>query len=284
MYCLLFFFFFFFFFFRYVAGGRAVMLATSRDAAHERPKNAAGEHYSLITSGFIDIARLVADARKYPELFKFYIAHAFFSGAYAAGVSVSVSFLVAVTKIDTGIFAVFALVNQIIGVIGALLSIKLMKRKNASIKGILVGTLILGMVVNAVVVFFVVGPDNTSIMVMFLVLPFGGFVSGVQTSCMRAMCSTLCPGGEEAKYMGLLNFFGSLLGWLGPIAYVVINESTGNIHMAVSVIFFMYLITFMIFCCVNPEAGRADVRPTLGKRRKSLAAGDLKLGGDEEAK
>ena len=97
-----------------------------------------------------------------------------------------------------------------------------------------------------------------------------GNVFGAQHSVMRALLSEIAPGGSEVEFMGLLNTCGALLGWSGPLLFIVFNEVM-DINVALLSLGILYLFAAVSLSFIDMGEAHNLVLATMDKRRKSIA-------------
>lgn len=114
------------------------------------------------------------------------------------------------------------------------------------------------------------------------IVPFFAVAWGVGVSVIgtanTAMFSGMVPGGKERGFFGLKTTSGKLLGWLPSFIFVIVNESTGNLELAMFSISMFFVASLPFILMVDMDRAAKAIHHTQGMRRRSVATGLAKPG------
>ena len=103
-----------------------------------------------------------------------------------------------------------------------------------------------------------------------------GISSGIWLSSGQAFFASLVPGGQEATFTGMYIFANKILDWLPPLLFVVINQATGSLTIAMygSVLIFVVTAAIILYSIDTGKAA-VEIKESMTKRR---VVGDIELG------
>ena len=95
-----------------------------------------------------------------------------------------------------------------------------------------------------------------------------GISSGVWLSSGQAFFASLVPGGQEATFTGMYIFANKVLDWLPPLLFVVINQATGSLMIAMygSVLFFVVTAATVLYS-IDIDKAAVEIKGSMTKRR-----------------
>ena len=96
-----------------------------------------------------------------------------------------------------------------------------------------------------------------------------GVIFGWIFPAQRTLLVMLMPPACEAEMMGFGGFASQLLVWLPPLLFVVMNEATGSLRVAVLVAPLLWGVAFAIYFGLDLEEGRR------ARERAEKSLGDL---------
>jgi MFS-type transporter involved in bile tolerance (Atg22 family) len=120
---------------------------------------------------------------------------------------------------------------------------------------------------------FKVGPTSGTIALVRFYALLWGFGIGVVFSASIAIYAIMIPGGKEASFMGVRTLAGKIIAWAPSMLYTVINETTGNLDMAMfSVCIFLYASLPFLLSVNLSRAKRKALEHNNERRRCTLAS------------
>jgi MFS-type transporter involved in bile tolerance (Atg22 family) len=213
----------------------------------KRPKlREVPEGSNLFTTGFRQIAvttKLVF--REYRALRWFMVA-ILFSPEAGAGVvlSIAVTFLTFHVRMTVTEIAIVSIVMLFCNVPGALLS-KFMCRKINPLRSFRSAELFYA-IVNALIAGTVSGPERKNLVYFYAAL--AGIAFGWMFPSQRTLTVAIIPKGKETEMMGLISFFGQILGWLPALIFTVMNERGVDMRWGMSIVSYFLLTSCLITC------------------------------------
>jgi MFS-type transporter involved in bile tolerance (Atg22 family) len=202
------------------------------------------EGSNIFTTGFRQIAvttRLVF--REYRALRWFMIA-LLFSPEAGAGVvlSIAVTYLTFFVKMTVTEIAITSIIMLFFNIPGAFLA-KLMCRKINPLNSFRCAEMLFA-ISNALIAGTVSGPDKKKLVYVYAAM--AGIAFGWMFPSQRTLTVALIPKGKETEIMGLISFFGQILGWLPALLFTLMNERGVNMRWSLSIISYFLLISM---CC-----------------------------------
>ncbi len=123
---------------------------------------------------------------------------------------------------------------------------------------------------------FKVRPTSGTIWLVRFYSLLWGFGIGMVFSATIAIYAVMIPGGKEASFMGVRTLAGKIIAWAPSMLYTVINETTGNLDLAMfSVCLFLYASLPFLFS-INLSRAKRKARES-DKDRRKCTLGSLPL-------
>lgn len=197
------------------------------------------EDSNLITTGFKQVGKTSRKIWKDYRALKWFMISLLFSPEAGAGVvlSIAVTFLVFVVKMNTLEIAQAALVLQVGNIVGSYFSAWICRHMTPLNSYRLALTLLgISMGVSAIVMD---GPDRKNSVYGFA--SAWGFFMGWTYPSQRVLFVTLIPKGQETEMMGMFFFMGQILGWLPPLLFTIMNENGVDMRWGLGLITFFDL-------------------------------------------
>jgi MFS-type transporter involved in bile tolerance (Atg22 family) len=115
---------------------------------------------------------------------------------------------------------------------------------------------------------FKVGPTSGTKALVMIYATLWGFGIGVVYSATIAIFAVMIPGGKEASFMGVRSLAGKIIAWAPSMLYTVINETTGNLDMAMlSVCAFLWASLPFLFS-INLKRAKSKASENHSMRRR----------------
>jgi len=219
----------------------------------KRPKlRSIPEGSNIFTTGFRQIAITTKHVfRKYRALRWFMIA-LLFSPEAGAGVvlSISVTFLTFYVRMTVTEIAIVSIIMLFCNVPGALIS-RFMCRKINPLNSFRCAVMINAMV-NALIAGTVSGPEKKNLVYPYAAM--AGVAFGWMFPSQRTLTVAIIPKGQETEMMGLVSFFGQILGWLPALIFTIMNENGVDMRWSLSIVgYFLATSCCLTFFCGSYE-------------------------------
>ena len=228
----------------------------------KRPKlREVPEGSNIFTTGFRQIAvttKLVC--REYRALRWFMVA-ILFSPEAGAGVvlSIAVTFLTFHVRMTVTEIAIVSIVMLFFNVPGAMTS-KFMCRKINPLWSFRCAEFFYA-IINGLIAGTVSGPEKKNLVYLYAAL--AGIAFGWMFPSQRTLTVAIIPKGKETEMMGLISFFGQILGWLPALIFTVMNERGVDMRWSMSIVSYFLLTSCLItFLCGSYEDAVALVAHT----------------------
>ena len=215
----------------------------------KRPKlREVPEGSNIFTTGFRQIAvttRLVFG--QYRAL-RWFMCALLFSPEAGAGVvlSIAVTFLTFFVKMTVTEIAAVSIVMLFCNVPGALIS-KFMCRKINPLNSFRCAEIFYA-TVNGLIAGTVTGPERKNL--VYLYAAIAGLAFGWMFPSQRTLTVAIIPKGKETEMMGLISFFGQILGWLPALIFTIMNENGVDMRWGMSIVsYFLLTSCALTFLC-----------------------------------
>jgi len=219
--------------------------------------------HNLFTSGFKQLlvtTKLVF--REYKAL-KWFMIALLFSPEAGAGVvlAIAVTFLTLFVDMNVREIAVVSLLMLFCNIPGAYISKRMCVRINPLNSFRCAEIMFAG--VNALIAGTVTGSTDKDKGLVYFYAALVGVAFGWMFPSQRTLAVALIPKGQETEIMGLISFFGQILGWLPVFVFTAMNENGVSMRWGLaSVSFFLMLSCFLTLFCGNFEDAVALVAHT----------------------
>ncbi|KAL9186265.1 hypothetical protein ACHAXT_005503 [Thalassiosira profunda] len=217
----------------------------------KRPKlREVPEGSNLYTTGFKQLMSTAKVVFKNYRALKWFMIALLFSPEAGAGVvlSIAVTFVTFLVQMSVREISIVSLILLITTVPGAYLS-KLMCRWINPLNSFRCAEILFA-IGNALFAGLVTGSTQRD---KYLVYTFGGILGvalGWMFPSQRTLAVALIPKGQETEIMGLISFFGQIVGWLPAFVFTAMNQNGVSMRWGVSTISWFLLVScfFTLFC------------------------------------
>ena len=238
------------------------------------------EGSNIFTTGFKQIAVTTKHVFREYRALRWLMVALLFSPEAGAGVvlSIAVTFLTFFARMTVTEIAIVSIVMLFCNVPGALLS-KFMCRKINPLNSFRCAEMLFA-VTNALIAGTVSGPEKKNL--VYLYAAMAGIAFGWMFPSQRTLTVALIPKGRETEMMGLISFFGQILGWLPALIFTLMNEAGIDMRWSLSIVsFFLVTSCLITFLCGSYDDAVALVEHTSASY---LAEYSRKSGVESEAK
>jgi MFS-type transporter involved in bile tolerance (Atg22 family) len=98
-------------------------------------------------------------------------------------------------------------------------------------------------IATALIAGTVTGPEKKHLVYIYAVMIGIGF--GWMFPSQRTVVVALVPKGQETEMMGLVSFFGQIIGWLPSFFFTLMNENGVNMRWGIGMVSFFLLTSFL---------------------------------------
>ena len=200
---------------------------------------------NLLTTGFKQLAvtsRVVF--RDYSAL-KWFMIALLFSPEAGSGVvlAIAVTFLTFYVEMNVQEIAIVSIIMLFSNIPGALMSKKMCKVINP-LNSFRMAELFFA-ATNACIAIFVTGTTQRDKNLVYLVASLIGMSFGWMFPSQKTLSVALIPKGQEFEIMGLISFFGQIIGWVPVFIFTALNEAGVSMRWGVSLISFFLFTSFL---------------------------------------
>ncbi|KAL3794640.1 hypothetical protein HJC23_010068 [Cyclotella cryptica] len=216
---------------------------------------------NLVTTGFRQLWTTAKVVFSQYHALKWFMIALLFSPEAGAGtiLAIAVTFLTLFVKMTVSEITLVSLALLFANIPGALLSRYMCKLINPlnSFRA----AEILFAVSNALLALTVTGPEKKNLVFIYAILI--GVAFGWMFPSQRTTVVALVPKGQETEIMGLVSFFGQILGWLPSFFFTIMNEKGVNMRWGVCMVsFFLLASCLCTLMCGSFEAATEKVAHT----------------------
>eukprot|EP00543_Licmophora_paradoxa_P016033 CAMPEP_0202465190 /NCGR_PEP_ID=MMETSP1360-20130828/64683_1 /ASSEMBLY_ACC=CAM_ASM_000848 /TAXON_ID=515479 /ORGANISM="Licmophora paradoxa, Strain CCMP2313" /LENGTH=376 /DNA_ID=CAMNT_0049088821 /DNA_START=27 /DNA_END=1157 /DNA_ORIENTATION=+ len=209
----------------------------------------------LWTTGFVKVWRTFGEiSRNQPQLRVLMFSIMCSEAATATLVSISTTYMVHfldMNSVEVGIAYFFILT---MGIPGAKLGETLALRASPRISAIL--SLLFFITVTTLAAFILQGPEHKQYMTLF------GLLWGIGLGWLHPMNTTmfisLTPTHSQTEYMGIYNFTQSIIGWLPPLVFTVMNERGVAMNLGLASLNQFFFLAFLFLCLMGCYEDRSE--------------------------
>ncbi|MBV5276928.1 MFS transporter, partial [bacterium] len=200
---------------------------------------------NLLTTGFKQLAvtsRVVF--RDYSAL-KWFMIALLFSPEAGSGVflAIAVTFLTFFVEMNVQEIAIVSIIMLFSNIPGALMSKKMCKVINP-LNSFRMAELFFA-AMNGFIGIFVTGSTQRDKNLVYLFASLIGISFGWMFPSQKTLTVALIPKGQEFEIMGLISFFGQIIGWVPVFIFTALNEAGVSMRWGVSIISFFLLMSFL---------------------------------------
>ena len=198
--------------------------------------------------------------RDFPETRTFLAAYALEQAAQRSVIFLMSVYFIEAHDFSQGELAQLSIYILVLAVIGAFAMRQVLRREGLNFKRMLVATSLAKVTTLSLLPLVVRGVGRSSRVLTYAFTLPTGLLFAVQLGLQRGIFSSIVPGGSEAEYLGLLFFAGTVLAWIPPLVYSLMDGSSASIQLvfAVSILLCMWL-ALIVLCAFDLEKARADV-------------------------
>lgn len=187
---------------------------------------------------------------------KWFMISLLFSPEAGAGVilAIAVTFLTFFVKMDVKEIAIVSIAMLFSNLPGAFISMKMCRWVNP-LNSFRCAEIMFA-ITNALLAGTVTGSTQRDKNLVYLYGALIGVAFGWMFPSQRTLAVALIPKGQETEIMGLISFFGQIVGWLPVFVFTAMNNSGVSMRWGVASISFFLLLSFIctLFCGSFDEA------------------------------
>lgn len=198
---------------------------------------------NLVSTGFLQLyntSKIVFS--QYPAL-KWFMISLLWSPEAGAGtiLAIAVTFLTLFVKMTVSEISLVSLCMLFANIPGAMISRYMCKKINPlnSFRA----AEILFATATALIAGTVTGPEKKNLVYIYAAMIGIGF--GWMFPSQRTTVVALVPKGQETEIMGLVSFFGQIIGWLPSFIFTIMNENGVNMRWGIGMVSFFLLTSFL---------------------------------------
>lgn len=205
---------------------------------------------NLYTTGFKQLLDTTRFVFKNYKALKWFMIALLFSPEAGAGVvlAIAVTFLTFFVKMDVKEIAVVSLLMLFSNIPGAYISRKMCRWINP-LNSFRLAELMFA-TVNALIAGTVTGATDKDKSLVYFYAALVGVAFGWMFPSQRTLAVALIPKGQETEIMGLISFFGQIVGWLPVFVFTVMNENGVSMRWGLASLSFFLVVSFFftLFC------------------------------------
>jgi MFS-type transporter involved in bile tolerance (Atg22 family) len=244
----------------------------------KRPKlREVPEGESILSTGFQQLWKTSKVVKSEYRALKWFMIALLWSPEAGAGtvLAIVVTFLSVVVKCTVADISLMSLVNLFANIPGAMMS-KFMCKKINPLNSFRVAELWFAGCMG-LFAYTVTGPETKNLVYLYAVLI--GFSVGWMFPSQRTTVVAMVPKGQETEIMGLVSFFGQILGWLPSFFFTLMNEKGVDMRWGLSLIAWFLLMSFCCtLMCGSFETATAAVAHTSDAYLNEFARRSMKEG------
>lgn len=246
---------------------------------------------NLYTTGFTQLMKTTKNVFRNYRALRWLMIALLFSPEAGAGVilTIAVTFLTFFVKMSVKEIAIVSLTMIFANLPGALIS-KYMCRWVNPLNSFRLAELGFALT-NALLCITVTGSTAKDKNLVYMYGALIGVTFGWMFPSQRTLCVAIIPKGQETEIMGLIMFFGQVLGWLPAFVFTAINERGINMRWGLASVSFFLVTSFLCtLMCGSYEDAVKSVELSSEKyiaeyrRRSDFEGEDVEKGDDERAK
>jgi len=200
---------------------------------------------SVLTAGFRQLRRTIADARAYPQTLAFLLAYLVYNDGIQSVIALASVYGVEELDLEQSTLISAILLVQFVAFLGALLLGRLAQRFGA--KRVILASLVLWAATVGVAYFVQAGAAGQ----FFALAALIGLVLGGSQALSRSLFSQLIPRGKEAEYFGLYEISERGTSWLGALTFGLVFQLTGSYRSAIFSLVAFFLVGFVLLARVD---------------------------------
>ena len=203
-----------------------------------------GNH--LLTTGFSQLSVTTKMVFTHYSALKWFMIALLFSPEAGSGVilSIAVTFLTFFVQMNVKEIAIVSIIMLFTNIPGALLS-KVMCRIVNPLNSWRMALLCFA-INNACIALFVSGSTPADKIKMYCFAATAGMSFGWMFPSQRTLTVAIIPKGQEFEIMGLIAFFGQIVGWMPVLVFTALNEAGVSMRWGLGSISFFLVTSFLI--------------------------------------
>lgn len=247
---------------------------------------------NLYTTGFTQLMKTTKHVFKNYRALRWLMIALLFSPEAGAGVilSIAVSFLTFFVQMDVKEIAIVSLTMLFANIPGALISKYMCKWVNP-LNSFRLAELGFALT-NALLCITVTGSTAKDKNLVYMYGALIGVTFGWMFPSQRTLSVAIIPKGQETEIMGLIMFFGQVVGWLPAFVFTAMNERGISMRWGLASVSFFLVTSFLCtLMCGSYENAVKSVEHTsekyIAEYRRRSDVGSVKeseLGGDDVEK
>mmetsp|Transcript_28488 Transcript_28488/g.60688 ORF Transcript_28488/g.60688 Transcript_28488/m.60688 type:complete len:581 (+) Transcript_28488:86-1828(+) len=246
---------------------------------------------NLFTTGFRQLASTAKVVFRDYRALKWFMIALLFSPEAGAGVvlAIAVTFLTFFVDMSVKEISVVSLAMLFCNIPGAMISKKMCQLINP-LNSFRCAEIMFA-IVNGLIAGTVTGSTARDKNLVYFYAGLVGVAFGWMFPSQRTLAVALIPKGQETEIMGLISFFGQIVGWLPVFVFTAMNENGVSMRWGLATISFFLMISFFftLFCgsfedAVASVAHTSDEYLDEYKRRQSGIEKDGSFADEEAAK
>jgi MFS-type transporter involved in bile tolerance (Atg22 family) len=198
---------------------------------------------NLVSTGFVQLWSTTKVVFSQYHALKWFMIALLWSPEAGAGtiLAIAVTFLTLFVKMTVSEISLVSLCMLFANIPGAILSRYMCKKINPlnSFRA----AEILFAVSNALIAATVTGPEKKKLVYIYAAMI--GVAFGWMFPSQRTTVVALVPKGQETEIMGLISFFGQIIGWLPSFIFTLMNQNGVNMRWGIGMVSFFLLTSFL---------------------------------------
>lgn len=203
-----------------------------------------GSH--LLTTGFSQLSVTTKMVFTHYSALKWFMIALLFSPEAGSGVvlSIAVTFLTFFVQMNVKEIAIVSIIMLFTNIPGALLS-KVMCRIANPLNSWRMALMCFA-INNACIALFVSGSTPADKIKMYCFAATAGMSFGWMFPSQKTLIVAIIPKGQEFEIMGLISFFGQIVGWMPVLVFTALNEAGVSMRWGLGSISFFLVMSFLI--------------------------------------
>ena len=203
-----------------------------------------GSH--LLTTGFSQLSVTTKMVFTHYSALKWFMIALLFSPEAGSGVvlSIAVTFLTFFVQMNVKEIAIVSIIMLFTNIPGALLS-KVMCRIANPLNSWRMALMCFA-INNACIALFVSGSTPADKIKMYCFAATAGTSFGWMFPSQKTLIVAIIPKGQEFEIMGLISFFGQIVGWMPVLVFTALNEAGVSMRWGLGSISFFLVMSFLI--------------------------------------
>lgn len=202
--------------------------------------------HRLATTGFVQLLQTAKKVFKEYKALKWFMISLLFSPEAGAGVvlAIAVTFLTFFVRMDVREIASVSLTMLFCNIPGAFISKKMCQWINP-LNSFRCAELLFA-AVNGLIAITVTGSTTRDKNLVYFYAALIGIAFGWMFPSQRTLAVALVPKGQETEIMGLISFFGQVVGWLPVMVFTFLNERGVSMRWGLATTSFFLVVSFFI--------------------------------------